>query len=133
MVELQRKLGEGTNVVMEGRDITTVVFPNADVKIYLTADAEVRAMRRFKELKNKGVETTFEETLEQINKRDDNDRNKEMGALKIAKDAIIVDSTNMTIEEVFSRIKEIIENKDMEADIENEEYANIEIKGGSEE
>lgn len=108
MVELQRKIAENKDVIMEGRDITTVVFPNADVKIYLTASPEERANRRYKELIEKGIETTFEETLESINKRDFNDMNKEVGALKIAEGAIIVDTTNLSIEEVYVRIKEII-------------------------
>ena len=86
MVELQRKIAQGKNVIMEGRDITTVVFPNAEIKIYLTASSEERAKRRYKELIEKGIKTTFEETLESINKRDFNDMNKEVGALKIAEE-----------------------------------------------
>lgn len=111
MVDLQRRLAEGKDVIMEGRDITTVVFPNAELKIYLTASLEERAERRYKELIEKGVETTYEETLESIQKRDENDRNKEMGALKIAEDAIVVDTTGLTIEEVYQKIKEYIEEK----------------------
>lgn len=111
MVDLQRKIAEGKDVIMEGRDITTVVFPNAEIKIYLTASAEERAMRRFKELQEKGIETTYEETLEKINKRDYNDMHKEMGALTIAKDAIVVDTTDNTIEEVYDKIKNIINDK----------------------
>jgi len=114
MVELQRKIAEGKNVIMEGRDITTVVFPNAEIKIYLTATPEERAERRFKELIEKGIETTFEETLESINKRDYNDMNKEYGALQIAKDAIVIDTTNLSIEEVYEKIKKIV--------IDNEKY-----------
>ncbi len=111
LVELQRELGAEGDVIMEGRDITTVVFPNAEVKIYLTAEPEERAMRRYKELIEKGVETTFEETLESLNKRDYNDMHKEMGALKIAEDAEVVDSTKMSIEEVYEAVKSIIERK----------------------
>lgn len=112
MVNLQRKMAEGKNVIMEGRDITTVVFPNANVKIYLDADVEERAKRRYKENKEKGMQTTFEETLEAMKKRDYNDMNKPVGALKIAEDAIVVDTTKMTIEEVKEKVKEIIlENK----------------------
>ena len=111
MVELQRKIAEGKDIIMEGRDITTVVFPNADIKIYLTASAEERANRRFKELIEKGVETTYEETLESINKRDYNDMHKEMGALMVAEDAVVLDTTNLSIEDVYHKIKEIIEDK----------------------
>ena len=110
---MQQKFGEELNVVMEGRDITTVVFPNADVKIYLTATPEIRAKRRFDELVAKGVNTTFEETLEKINARDKNDMNKPVGALMIAKDAIVVDSSNLTIEEVYEKVHEIITDKEI--------------------
>ena len=96
---------------MEGRDITTVVFPNADVKIYLDAKLEERAQRRYKELIEKGNNVTYEETLESISKRDKNDMQKEMGALKIAEDAIYIDTTNLSIEEVYEEIKKIIESK----------------------
>ena len=108
MVKLQRKMAEGKNVIMEGRDITTVVFPNANVKIYLDADVEERAKRRYKENKEKGMQTTFEETLEAMKKRDYNDMHKPVGALKIAEDAIVVDTTNMTIEEVKEKVNNII-------------------------
>lgn len=111
MVELQRKLGEEGNVIMEGRDITTVVFPNAEVKIYLDAKLEIRAERRYKELVERGYNVTYEDTLESIRKRDKNDMEKEMGALKIAEDAVVIDTSNMTIEEVYDKIKEIIELK----------------------
>lgn len=109
MVELQRKIAEGKDVIMEGRDITTVVFPNAEIKIYLTASPEERAMRRYKELIEKGIETTYEETLDSINKRDYNDMHKEIGALKIADDSIVVDTTKLSIEEVYEKLKQIIE------------------------
>lgn len=111
MVELQRKLGEEGNVIMEGRDITTVVFPNAEVKIYLDAKLEIRAERRYKELIARGNDVAYEDTLESIRKRDKNDMEKEMGALKIAEDAVVIDTSNMTIEEVYDKIKEIIELK----------------------
>ena len=108
MVNLQRKMTEGKNVIMEGRDITTVVFPHANVKIYLDADVEERAKRRYKENKEKGMQVTFEETLEAMKKRDYNDMHKPVGVLKIAEDAIVIDTTNMTIEEVKEKVKEII-------------------------
>ncbi len=111
LVDLQRKLAVGNNVIMEGRDITTVVFPNAELKIYLDATPEERANRRYKELISKGIETTYEETLESLNKRDYNDMHKEVGALKIAEDAVVVDTTNLGIEEVYEVVKNLIINK----------------------
>ncbi|MBP3255486.1 MAG: (d)CMP kinase [Clostridia bacterium] len=111
MVDVQRNLALGKDVIMEGRDITTYVFPNADVKIYMDADEVERANRRYKEMQEKGMEITFEEVLENIQKRDKNDKEKEIGALKIAEDAIYVDTTKLTIEEVKEKIKGIIEEK----------------------
>ena len=111
MVALQRKMAEGKNVIMEGRDITTVVFPNANVKIYLDAEVEERAKRRYEENIAKGMKTTLEETLEAMKQRDYNDMHKPVGALKIAEDAIVVDTTKMTIEEVKNRVKEMINSK----------------------
>ena len=111
MVEVQRNLAKGKDVIMEGRDITTYVFPNADVKIYLDADEEERAKRRYKELQEKGIEMTYEEVLKNIQARDKNDKEKEIGALKIAEDAIYIDTTNLTIEEVKEKVKEIIMEK----------------------
>ena len=111
MVDIQRKLAEGKDVIMEGRDITTYVFPNADVKIYLDADENERAKRRYKEMQEKGIEMTYEEVLKNIQIRDKNDKEKEIGALKIAEDAVYVDTTNLTIEEVKEKVKQIIEEK----------------------
>ncbi len=111
MVDLQRKLAEGKDVIMEGRDICTYVFPNADVKIYLDASIEERAKRRYLENKEKKIDMTYEEILENIKKRDENDKNKEIGALKLAEDSIVVDTTNLSIDEVVSKIVEIINNK----------------------
>ena len=112
MVELQRKMAEGKNVIMEGRDITTYVFPNANIKIYLDADEEERAKRRYKEMQEKGIEMTYEEVLNNIQIRDKNDKEKEIGALKIAPDAIYIDTTNLTIEEVKQKVEEIIKGKE---------------------
>lgn len=109
MVNIQRKLAEGKNVIMEGRDITTVVFPNADVKIYLDGALEERAMRRYRQNKAKGIEMSYEEVLENIKKRDKNDMEKEVGALKIADDAIVIDTTNLTIKEQEEKLSEIID------------------------
>lgn len=108
MVNLQRKMAEGKDVIMEGRDITTVVFPKANVKIYLDAEVEERAKRRYKENKEKGMLQSYEEVLKAVKQRDYNDMNKPVGALKIADDAIVVDTTKMTIEEVKEKVKEII-------------------------
>ena len=111
MVDLQRKMAEGKDVIMEGRDIGTYVFPKADVKIYLDADVEERAKRRFKENQEKGLNVTFEEVLENIKKRDENDKHKEIGSLKIAEDAVIVDSTKLSIEEMTDAVEKIILEK----------------------
>ena len=111
MVDLQRKIAEGKRVIMEGRDIGTNVFPNADVKIYLDASAEERANRRFKQNKENGIEIPYEEVLKNVIFRDTSDKTSSVAPLKQADDAILVDSTNMTIEEVKDRIIEIINNK----------------------
>ena len=111
MVDLQRKLAEGKDVIMEGRDICTYVFPNADVKIYLDASEEERARRRLLEMQEKGIDITYEEVLDNIRKRDYNDKHKEIGALKLAPDSIVIDTTNMTIEEVEEKVIQIIEEK----------------------
>lgn len=111
MVDLQRKLAEGKNIIMEGRDICTYVFPNADVKIYLDASIEERAKRRYKENQEKNIDMTYEEVYENIRKRDENDKSKEIGALKLAEDSIIVDTTNLSIDEVVEKIIDIIEKK----------------------
>ncbi len=111
MVELQRKLAEGKDIIMEGRDICTYVFPNADVKIYLDASIEERANRRYKEMQEKGVNITFEEVRNNIEMRDANDKAKEVGALKLAPDSIIVDTTDKTINEVVQEIINVIKEK----------------------
>lgn len=111
MVDLQRKIAEGKRVIMEGRDIGTNVFPNADVKIYLDASAEERANRRFKQNTEKGIDIPYEEVLKNVIFRDTSDKTSSVAPLKQADDAILVDSTNMTIEEVRDRIIEIINNK----------------------
>ena len=110
MVEVQRKLAKGKNVIVEGRDIGTVVFPKAEIKIYLDATEEVRAKRRYGENIQKGIDMTYEEVLENVRMRDHNDMNKPYGALKKTKESIVIDSTNLTIEEVVGKIKEIISN-----------------------
>ena len=104
MVNIQRELASNSNCVMEGRDITTVVLPDAEYKIYLDATIEERAKRRFKENQEKGIESTYEEIYENIKMRDENDMNKPVGALKRTKDQFYVDTTNKTIDEVVDII-----------------------------
>lgn len=108
MVEVQRKLAKGKDVIVEGRDIGTVVFPNADIKIYLDASEEIRAKRRYQENVQNGIDMTYEEVLENVKMRDYNDMNKKVGALKKADDAIIIDSSNLTINQVVEKLKDII-------------------------
>ena len=122
LTQMQRKIGKSQNTIMEGRDITTVVFPNADVKIYLDADVEERAKRRYKQNQEKNINSTYEEVLSQMKKRDENDKNKEFGALKIADDAIVIDATNMTINEVVTKIKKVIKEKQKEIKLEEKIY-----------
>ena len=121
MVELQRKMAEGKEVIMEGRDIGTYVFPAADVKIYLDADLEERARRRFKQNKEKGINTPYVEVLENIKMRDENDKSKEIGALKLAHDAEVIDSTSMSINQVVREISSIIKKKKNEINKENKD------------
>ena len=111
LVELQRKMAKSQDIIMEGRDITTVVFPNADVKIYLDADVEERARRRYEENIQKNIESTYEQVLEDMRARDENDRNKGYGALKVAKDAIVIDSSKKSINQVVAEIEEIVKKK----------------------
>lgn len=111
MLNIQRKMAENQNTIMEGRDIGTVVFPNADLKIYLNADIEERAKRRYKENIEKGIDTTYEEVLNILKNRDKIDMEREVAPLKKAEDAIEIDSTNMTIEEVTNEIVRLYNEK----------------------
>lgn len=111
LVELQRRLAQNNNVVMEGRDITTVVFPNADVKIYLDATLEERVNRRVKQNKELDIDMSYEEIYENIKARDYNDMNKKVGALKRTDEQVYIDSTNLSIQEVFEIIKKEIEKE----------------------
>lgn len=104
LLDLQRKFGEKNNVVMEGRDIGTVVFPNANVKIYLDATPEERAKRRLKQNEENGIKESYEEVLKNIIDRDKRDSTREIAPLKKAEDAIYIDSSNLTIEEVVNKI-----------------------------
>lgn len=107
MTALQRKLASLRPVVMDGRDIGTVVLPDASCKIFLDASPEVRAARRVKQLLEKGVETAFDEVLADIRDRDERDRNRPIAPLIAAKDAVTVDTSNMTLEQVINRLLEI--------------------------
>jgi len=108
LVDLQRKMGKEGNVILDGRDIGTVVFPDADVKIYLIADPKVRAERRLAELKSKGHDTTLEEVLKDMIDRDKRDSSRKEAPMKPADDAIFVDTSNLTIEGQVDKIIEIV-------------------------
>lgn len=104
LVALQQELAKTTDVIMDGRDIGTVVLPNADVKIFLTASVECRAKRRFDELKAKGENPDFDQIAKDIEERDYRDSHREISPLKQAEDATLVDSSDMTIDEVVTAI-----------------------------
>lgn len=111
MVGLQRKMAEEGNFVVEGRDISTVVFPESRYKFYLDANPQMRARRRFKELKNKDLNVDFKEVKNDLEKRDYADKNRKVGRLVISKDAVYIDTTNLTIEETVKEIASYIENR----------------------
>ena len=104
LLDLQRDLAKTQDVIMDGRDIGTCVLPDADVKIYLTASVETRAKRRYDELTAKGESCDFDEIARDIKERDERDMNRETAPLKKAEDAVLVDSSDMTIEEVVHTI-----------------------------
>ena len=107
MREKQREMSTKDNIVMEGRDITTEVFPDADIKIYLDATVEERANRRYKQNQEKKIECTFEEIKAAIEERDYDDMHRPVGSLRRTDEQVYIDSTNMTIEEVINKILEI--------------------------
>ena len=111
LVELQRNLAKSTDVLMDGRDIGTTVLPDAFVKIYLTASTEARAKRRYDELVEKGEKCDYEEIKKDIENRDYQDMHREISPLRKADDAVLVDTSDMGIEEVINTIKKIIEDK----------------------
>ena len=111
LLELQRDLARKQSVVMDGRDIGTTILPNADVKIYLTASSATRAKRRYLELTEKGVECDINEIQKDIEERDTRDMNREISPLRQAEDAVLVDSSEMTIEEVVNAILQIYKEK----------------------
>lgn len=103
---LQKKIAAENNIIMDGRDIGTVVLPDADLKVFLTASAEERANRRFKEMTDPGI--TYEQVLEDIKQRDYNDMHRDISPLKQAEDAVLLDTTGMTVEEVKNKLKDMI-------------------------
>ena len=107
LLELQQNLAKTQNVIMDGRDIGTCVLPHADVKVYLTASVETRAKRRYQELQEKGEDCNLEEIAHDIEERDRRDMTREIAPLKQAEDAILVDSSNMTIAEVVKTIVDL--------------------------
>lgn len=111
LVAKQQSYAKGCDVIMEGRDITTVVLPEADIKVYLTASPEERAKRRYKEWENKSNAPAFEEVLKDIIKRDEMDTNRAESPLKQAHDAILIDTTGLTLEQVSDKIGGLIQNK----------------------
>ncbi|MBO4308278.1 MAG: (d)CMP kinase [Clostridia bacterium] len=111
LLDTQRDIAAKNGVVMDGRDIGTVILPNADVKIYLTASDECRAKRRFLELREKGMETTYEDVLADMRRRDHNDSTRTVAPAVAAPDAVTVDSSGMSVEECVARIGKIVAEK----------------------
>ncbi len=114
LLEMQRRLAYENNVIMDGRDIGTVVLPNADVKIFLTASVKVRAERRFRELTEKGESVSFEDVYADIEKRDYNDSHRALNPLRKAEDAVEVDSTEMGQDQVAEYILDVVKNEKTE-------------------
>ena len=112
MVDLQQKAAETGNIVMDGRDIGTVVLPHANLKIFLTANVEERAKRRFKEHVRKGTNLEIKQVIDDIVKRDEKDSTRKESPLKKADDAMILDTTHLTIEEVVNKIIELTDKKE---------------------
>lgn len=111
LLTIQKEITARGNVIMDGRDIGTVIMPDADVKLYMEVSDETRAKRRLAELLEKGEKVTFEEVLRDIKQRDANDANREIAPAKPAEDAIFLDNSDVTLEELVARAKEIIKEK----------------------
>jgi cytidylate kinase len=111
LLKTQQDLAEECSVVMDGRDIGTVVLPDADLKIFLTATAEERARRRFLELQEKGTPQPYEQVLAEMNERDERDTRRAAAPLRAAEDAVKLDTTDMTPEEVLARLRELVEER----------------------
>ncbi|MBF1028752.1 MAG: (d)CMP kinase [Lachnospiraceae bacterium] len=111
LVQLQRELAESVDVVMDGRDIGTVVLPDADLKIFLTASSRVRAERRYRELQEKGIEADLKTIQRDIEERDHRDMTRETSPLRQAEDAVVIDSSMMTVDEVIQNILDLIQSR----------------------
>ena len=111
LLDTQRKVAAENNVIMDGRDIGTVILPNAQVKIFITAKPEIRAKRRYDELAAKGVETTFEEVLADLNTRDYNDSHRKEAPLKQAADAILLDTSELSFEEAVESVIRLVKDR----------------------
>lgn len=111
LVQLQRELAESADVVMDGRDIGTVVLPDADLKIFLTASSRVRAERRYRELQEKGIEADLKIIQRDIEERDHRDMTRETSPLRQAEDAVVIDSSMMTVDEVIQNILDLIQSR----------------------
>ena len=111
LMDMQRQMAKRYDVIMDGRDIGTVILPDADVKIFLTASAEERAKRRYNELIAKGIETSFEEVLEDMKKRDAQDSSRKTAPLKPADDAVVLDTSDMSFDESISAVCKLISEK----------------------
>ena len=111
LFDLQRDIAAKNNCIMDGRDIGTVVLPHAQIKIFLTASPEIRAMRRFKELEQKGAKDTYEEVLSDLKIRDYNDSHREIAPLKPAADSVTVDTSGLSLEQSVNKIVSVIKEK----------------------
>lgn len=111
MTPMQRKMGQKANIIMEGRDIGTTVFPDANIKFYLDASLEERAKRRYRQDKEKGLQVTYQEVLESIRQRHELETKREIAPLRQAEDAIYIDSSHMTIEEVVEKICQLVKER----------------------
>ena len=111
LLETQKSVARANNVVMDGRDIGTVILPDAEVKIFLTASVECRAMRRVLELKEKGMEAKYEDVLAEMIERDNNDRNRDVAPAVAAEDAVVLDNSELTMEETLEKIIEIAKTR----------------------
>ena len=115
LILLQKAIGKSKNVVMDGRDIGTKVFPDARLKLFVTAKAEIRAQRRFDELKVKGERVTFDEILQNLNERDEHDTNREINPLLQAEDAVLIDNSALSIQDQNDLIDNLINTKNNES------------------
>jgi len=109
VVKLLRKMAKGKKIVIDGRDAGTYIFPNAELKIYLTASPEERARRRYEELKKKGYSVTYEEVLKEVIERDRQDENRPFAPLRVPDGAVVIDTTGKTLEEVLSEVEKLID------------------------